>query len=360
MATCLVLSAVTVWWDKGALNHVKSYSYRLLVNGFGDINRSLTITREQARGFSDFRQLLDHPGKCRERDVLLLLFVKSSPANGARRRAIRSTWGNETFLLDSLGATVKVVFALGAPWGPDGTDAALQTRLRLEDRRHGDLIQRDFRDSFHNLTLKLIMQLHWMHRRCAHARFFMTADDDVFVHTPNLVAYLRGVRDRGVSGFWVGRVHRGAPPKRSPDSKYFVPAEMYRWIWYPDYTPGAGYVLSGDAAAKIYRATLTLNASLHIDDVFMGICAKAVGVAPREHLYFSGEGKAPYHLCIYERMMTSHGHAEDLPELWKAATHPEVKERTSGLAGKLYCAAVKIFLLCRYHLNGYPCLAAFY
>ncbi|XP_029380810.1 lactosylceramide 1,3-N-acetyl-beta-D-glucosaminyltransferase B [Echeneis naucrates] len=361
MTTCLVLSVVMVCWeqlDNSVVSHVKSYSYRYLVNRFIDINKSLTIPHEQARTFSNFPYLLDHPDKCAGRDVFLLLFVKTSPENTDRRKAVRSTWGNETYIQNTLGVTVKVVFALGAARKGEGIN--FQKRLIQEDRLHGDLIQQDFLDSFHNLTLKLILQFHWMHSRCAHAHFFMTADDDIFVHVPNLVGYLQDVRSRGVTHFWVGRVHRGAPPIRSKDSKYYVPFEMYQWLAYPDYTAGAGYVVSSDVADKVYQATLTLNASLYIDDVFMGICANAVGVTPQEHVYFAGEGKAPYHMCIYDQMMTSHGHVEDIYDLWKAATHPQVKQWTSGLTGRLYCTAVKMVLLCKpYYFNTYPCKAAF-
>ncbi|CAF97551.1 unnamed protein product [Tetraodon nigroviridis] len=275
------------------------------------------------------------------------------PENSGRRDAIRSTWGNETYIWSALGATIKVLFALGAPRAPG---AALQEQLVQENRLHGDLVQQDFLDSFYNLTLKLLLQIHWMHRRCAHARFLMSADDDVFVHTPNLVRYLQAVAaSGGVADFWVGKVHRGAPPIRSKDSKYYVPPEMYPWSTYPDYTAGAAYVVSGDVAERVHHATLTLNASLYIDDVFMGICANTVGVSPRNHPFFSGEGKAPNHPCIYERMMTSHGHVEDLRALWEAATHPGIKNRTSGLWGRLYCA-VKVSLLCKAHfLNTYTC-----
>lgn len=370
MATCLVLSVVMVCWeqlDNNVVSHVKSYSFRYLVNRFTFINKSLTIPREQARTFSNFQYLLDHPYKCVGKDVLLLLFVKTSPENIERRNAIRSTWGNETYIRNTLGVTVKVVFALGAPrtkkeepsWSKR-SGVGFQKRLIEEDRLHVDLIQQDFLDSFHNLTLKLIMQFHWMHSRCAHARFLMTADDDIFVHMPNLVSYLQDVSRRGVKDFWVGRVHRGAPPIRSKDSKYYVPYEMYQWLSYPDYTAGAGYVVSRDVADRIYQATLTLNASLYIDDVFMGICANAINVSPQEHMFFSGEGKAPYHLCIYNQMMTSHGHVEDIYNLWKEATDPQVKQGTSGLFGRLYCTAVKISLLCKpYFFNTYPCKAAF-
>lgn len=370
MTTCLVLSVVMVCWeqlDHNVVSHVKSYSYRYLVNRFTYINKSLTISREQARSFSSFHYLLDHPEKCTNEDVLLLLFVKTSPENIERRNAIRFTWGNETYIKNTLGVTVKVVFALGAiqtkkgePSWSKRSGIGFQEQLIQEDRVYGDLVQQDFLDSFHNLTLKLILQFHWMHNRCAHARFFMTADDDIFIHMPNLVSYLQDVSSKGITDFWIGRVHRGAPPIRSKDSKYYVPFDMYQWLSYPDYTAGAGYVVSSDVADRIYHATLTLNASLYIDDVFMGICANAIGVSPQEHVYFSGEGKAPYHPCIYDQMMTSHGHVDDIYDLWKASTHPQVKQRTSGLIGRLYCTAVKMALLCKpYYTNTYPCKAAF-
>ncbi|XP_028988899.1 lactosylceramide 1,3-N-acetyl-beta-D-glucosaminyltransferase B [Betta splendens] len=367
LTTCLVVSLVMVCWqelDGNMVSHIKSYS-SYLINPFAYINQSLTIPREQARRFSNFSFLLDHRGKCTGQDVLLLLFIKTSPENSERRKAIRSTWGNETYIQSALGATVKVVFALGLPrtraeeptWSKR-SGHGLQEQLVLEDRLHGDLIQQDFLDSFHNLTLKLIMQFRWMHSRCAHARFLMTADDDIFIHMPNLVRYLREASSSGVSDFWVGRVHSWAPPIRDKESKYYVSHDMYEWSWYPDYTAGAGYVVSGDVADRIYQATLTLNASIYIDDVFMGICANAIGVAPREHVFFAGERKAPYHLCIYRQMMTSHGHVDDIYELWRAATHPRVERGVGGLMDRLYCTAVKISLLCRPYFT-YPCKAAF-
>ncbi|XP_024290888.1 lactosylceramide 1,3-N-acetyl-beta-D-glucosaminyltransferase A [Oncorhynchus tshawytscha] len=369
MTTCLVLSVVMVCWeqlDSGMVSHINSYSYRYLVNSYTFINKSFTIPRQEAHMFSNHRYLLNHPYKCsEEKDILLLLLIKSSPENFERRRAIRSTWGNETYIRQDLGVTVKVMFVLGLPKQHDtaqtwrGRSGGIQDSLVDEDRRHGDMVQQDFVDTFHNLTLKLLLQFRWAHFYCPHARFLMTADNDIFVHMPNLVRYLQDMDRKGVTDFWIGHVHRGAPPIRQKESKYYVPQEMYPWASYPDYTAGAGYVVSRDVADKIYQASLTLNASLYIDDVFMGICANAMGVSPQEHVYFSGEGKAPYHLCIYDKMMTSHGHVADIYELWEAATNPEVKRVTSGHFGRLYCTAVKLTLLCRpYFFNTYPCKAA--
>lgn len=362
ISMCFVLSVLMVCWerlDHHVVRHMKSYSYRYLVNSYDFINKSFSVSREEAESFYRYPYLLDHKEKCNGKDVLLLLFVKSSPENVERRQAIRSTWGNESYIQEELGVTVRVVFALGVHPDPLRRPT-IQQKLRREDLVYHDLVQQGFMDTFHNLTIKLLLQFRWAHANCAHAGFLMSADDDIFIHMPNLVRYLQGLKAHGVRDFWAGHVHRGAPPIRRKDSKYYMPYEMYQWTSYPDYTAGAGYVVSGDVAAKIYQASLTLNASLYIDDVFMGICAKAMGVSPQEHLYFSGEGKAPYHPCIYEKMITSHGHVADVRHLWKMAIDPKIKQISSGLMGKLYCTAVKVMLLCKpYYVNTYACKAAF-
>ncbi|XP_064195040.1 lactosylceramide 1,3-N-acetyl-beta-D-glucosaminyltransferase A-like [Anguilla rostrata] len=360
--TIFILSVVMVCWeqlDKHVVSHAKSYSYRYMVNSYDFLNKSFTISRQDADSLSSYDYLINHKHKCTGRDVLLLLFVKTSPENVERRRSIRSTWGNETYIRQELGANVRVVFALGIHQDPQQRESTQQALLE-EDRRYQDLVQQDFADTFHNLTVKLLLQFRWAHAYCGHARFFMSADDDVFVHMPNLVRYLREMDRRGVRDFWVGRVHRGAPPIRHKASKYYVPYDMYRWSSYPDYTAGAGYVISGDVASKIYQVSLTFNSTFYIDDVFMGICASAMGVSPQEHVFFSGEGKAPYHPCIYGKMITSHGHVNDIHDLWKVATSLEVQKISGGLLGRLYCTAVRVALLCKpSYVDTYPCKSAF-
>lgn len=378
LTTGLLLSVVMVCWeglDHHVVSHMRSYTYRYLVNRYDFLNSSFAIPPRHHRrdgadaGLVSYPYLINHPGKCGAGakdeksldDVLLLLFVKSSPENFEQRQAIRDTWGNESFVWSQLGVNMRTVFVLGVH--PDvGRRSSVQSALLQEDRAYGDLIQQNFLDTFHNLTAKLILQFHWGHDYCPQARFLMSADDDVFIHVPNLVKYLQELLSRQpeAKDLWVGHVHRGAPPIRRKKSKYHVPNDLYPWPSYPDYTAGAGYVVSRDVAAKIYYATLMLNSSMYIDDVFMGICAKAMGVSPQEHVYFSGEGKAPYHPCIYDHMITSHGHATDLRSLWQAATDPTVYRHSRGFLGSVYCTAVRAMLLCLpYYQNTYSCMAAF-
>nr|XP_043900722.1 lactosylceramide 1,3-N-acetyl-beta-D-glucosaminyltransferase A [Solea senegalensis] len=371
LTTCLVLCMVMVCWedlDHHVVSHVRSYTYRYLVNSYEFLNSSFSVTSKHHKGKNggggrSYEYLINHPSKCggdgdgkSQDNVLLLLFVKSSPENFEQRQAIRETWGNESLFWSELKANVKVLFALGMH--PDLTwRSRVHSALLQEDQAYGDLIQQDFEDTFHNLTTKLILQFHWCHEYCPQARFLMSADDDIFVHMPNLVKWLRS--QSGAKDLWVGHVHRGSPPNRRKSSKYYVPYDLYPWPSYPDYTAGAGYVVSGDVVAKIYHATLLLKSSIYIDDVFMGICAKAMRVSPQEHVHFSGEGKAPYHPCIYDRMITSHGHT-DVHSLWRTATNEAVYSKYRGFTGSVYCTAVRMMLLCLpYYHSTYPCMAAF-
>ncbi|KAM6225420.1 lactosylceramide 1,3-N-acetyl-beta-D-glucosaminyltransferase [Rhynchocyon petersi] len=359
-STCFILSLMVFWspLDNHIVSHMKSYSYRYLINSYDFVNDRLSLNRS-SEDVPCFQYLINHEKKCRAQDVLLLLFVKTAPENYERRSAIRKTWGNEDYARVQLNANIKTLFALGAPSNPWKREE-LQRKLVWEDEVYNDIIQQDFADSFYNLTLKFLLQFSWANTFCPHAKFLMTADDDVFVHMPNLVEYLQSLEQMGVQDFWIGHVHRGSPPIRDKKSKYYVSYEMYQWPAYPDYTAGAAYVVSNDVAAKVYEASQTLNSSLYIDDVFMGLCANKMGIAPQYHVFFSGEGKTVYHPCIYEKMMTSHGHEQDLEKLWEDATDPKVKVISKGFFGQIYCRFIKIALLCKLRfMDTYPCRAAF-
>ncbi|XP_076149760.1 lactosylceramide 1,3-N-acetyl-beta-D-glucosaminyltransferase B [Alosa pseudoharengus] len=354
----LMLSGIMLYWDKlnsFSFDYLSVNPYHFLGMGQSFRNSSFTVSRAEARKFSNYHYLINHKNTCESSNVLLLLFVKSFPQNFARRQSIRLTWGNERYIDSELGVSVKVLFALGVH--PHLKDRALiQSQLFREDQMYHDLIQQSFIDSFYNLTTKLLLQINWAHTYCSHAHFLMSADDDMLIHMPNLVTYLKQVHQAGTRDFWVGRVFNNTGPVRIKSSKYYVSPHLYPWDSYPAYTGGAGYVVSRDVASRIHKASLTLNATLHIDDVFMGICASVIGVAPKAHNFFSGEKKSPHHPCIYKQMMTSHGHESDLQEVWGQATNPEVQKVDSGFTGKLYCSVIKCALLCNPFIrNTYPC-----
>ncbi|NXP03529.1 B3GT4 galactosyltransferase, partial [Thinocorus orbignyianus] len=95
-----------------------------------------------------------------------------------------------------------------------------QEELGVEARRHGDLLQGPFPDTYGGLLLKTLLLLRWAASRCPQASFLLKADDDVFVNTPALMSYLI---KHGEDPLYLGRVHWGVRPQRDPRSRHHVP-----------------------------------------------------------------------------------------------------------------------------------------
>ncbi|NXD89012.1 B3GT4 galactosyltransferase, partial [Halcyon senegalensis] len=99
--------------------------------------------------------------------------------------------------------------------------AAAQAALGAEWRRHRDLLQGPFADTYANLTRKTLLLLRWALARCPAAPFLLKADDDVFVNLPALTRYLTAFRN--FPPLYLGRVHWWVRPERDPASRHHVP-----------------------------------------------------------------------------------------------------------------------------------------
>ncbi|KAF3830162.1 hypothetical protein GH733_001587 [Mirounga leonina] len=190
-----------------------------------------------------FPLLWDAPAKCAgRRGVFLLLAVKSSPANYDRRELIRRTRGQERRYH---GRQVRRLFLLGSPAREDAESAGrLAALVELEAREHGDMLQWAFTDTFLNLTLKHLHLLDWLAGRGPHARFLLSCDDDVFVHTANVLHFLGTQRPE--RHLFAGQLMDGSVPIRDSGSKYFVPPQLF---------PGEAYRCTAAAAASSCPAT---------------------------------------------------------------------------------------------------------
>ena len=61
------------------------------------------------------------------------------------------------------------------------TEAGWQRRLEEENSKHGDLVQGDFLDTYHNLSYKATMGNLWVAEFCSQAQFVVKTDDDMYV-----------------------------------------------------------------------------------------------------------------------------------------------------------------------------------
>lgn len=276
-----------------------------------------------------FPQLWDTPHKCAgPRGVFLLLAVKSSPANFERRELIRRTWGQERRYG---GRQVRRLFLLGtSPPEEAAREPQLAELLRLEARESGDVLQWDFWDTFLNLTLKHLHLLDWTAARCPGASFLLSCDDDVFVHTANVLQFLEAQSPE--RHLFTGQLMDGSAPVRDSWSKYFVPPQLFPGEAYPVYCSGGGFLLSRLTARHLRRAARRVPL-FPIDDAYMGMCLQQAGLAPSGHegirpfgVQLPGVKRSSFNPCVYRELLLVHRFAPyEMLLMWKALHNPGLR-----------------------------------
>lgn len=264
-----------------------------------------SLSRERGAGrprAHHFRYLINEPAKCREQSPFLVLLIAAAPGQREARRAIRQTWGNESL---APGVRIARIFLLGTGGAPAGGPP--QRALLEESRRHGDIVQQDYLDTYHNLTLKTLMGMHWVATYCPHAPYVMKTDSDMFVNTEYLIHKLLRPELPPRRNFFTGYLMRGYAPNRNKASKWYMPPELYPSERYPVFCSGTGYVFSGDLAEKIFRVSLGIR-RLHLEDVYVGICLAKLRIdpVPPPNEFLFNHWRVSYSSCKYSHLITSH------------------------------------------------------
>ncbi|XP_056136948.1 N-acetyllactosaminide beta-1,3-N-acetylglucosaminyltransferase 2-like [Lampris incognitus] len=263
---------------------------------------------------------LNQPHLCNNKPYLLLA-IKSLAPHFDRRQAIRESWGRAGILANR---TVVTVFLLGNASSEDHFPD-LSGMLEHEAKLHRDLLQWDYRDTFFNLTLKEILFLEWFSQHCAHTRFILKGDDDVFVNTLRIIDFLEGLSEVKAKDLFIGDVISNATPHRDRKLKYFVPESVFVGP-YPPYAGGGGFLYSGQLALRLYNISQQV-ALYPIDDVYTGICLKKLGLVPEKHKGFRTfdiEEKYRDNACIYRGLMLVHSRTpQEMIRIWSWLIAPD-------------------------------------
>ncbi|XP_068098840.1 UDP-GlcNAc:betaGal beta-1,3-N-acetylglucosaminyltransferase 7-like [Hyperolius riggenbachi] len=266
-----------------------------------------------------FPMLLNHPEKC-QGDVHLLIVVKSIIEQHDRRDAVRNTWGKEK---EVNGKKIRTLFLLGTTSvGKDHWN--LQRLIEQENQIYGDILQWDFMDTFFNLTLKEVNFLKWFHIYCPNVEFIFKGDDDIFVNTENILDFLAFKKnDPLLPSLFVGDIISRAVPIRNKQSKYYIPKELYDKP-YPVYAGGGGFLMASSLARRLFVASEGIQL-FPIDDVFLGMCLKNLGVEPKLHPGFRTFGISKKRSstmnndpCFYKSLLVVHKLSSgDLLKMWE-------------------------------------------
>ncbi|XP_023244175.1 beta-1,3-galactosyltransferase 1-like [Centruroides sculpturatus] len=246
------------------------------------------------------------------KSLFLLVIVCSSVTNFAPRQAIRETWATA-----KVPETMKILFLLGKSENDTQNAAVME-----ENANYSDIIQENFLDTYNNLTVKSTMLLKWVNDSCRQAKYVMKTDDDMFVHLPNLVKFLKNSTQKHLL---VGCLISGAVPIKDWHSKWYVPDNVYSEYTYPNYLSGTGYVMSDNIVSTLYNTALN-TPLFYLEDIFItGICARKAGIKPVNNNGFKFY-KRKNDPCIFQKIITSHKMTpSELREIWKKVNSPSIK-----------------------------------
>ncbi|XP_076210332.1 beta-1,3-galactosyltransferase 5 [Aptenodytes patagonicus] len=255
---CLVgLSCASFWFFYNSLTEFCVFC--------GNSQHYIFLTETSRRFSGNFLQLPDID--CHKNPPFLVLLVTSSYHDIDARMAIRQTWGKERTVA---GKRLVTYFLLG-----NTVNLSQQAGITAESQKYKDIIQKDFIDTYYNLTLKTMMGIEWIHKFCYQSSFVMKTDTDVFVNVFYLTELL--LRKKRTTRVFTGFLKLNEYPIRRRGSKWYVSEEEYPGKTYPPFCSGTGYVFSTDVASQIYNVSDNVL-FIKLEDVFIGLCLAKLNI----------------------------------------------------------------------------------
>lgn len=263
---------------------------------------------------------------CRTVSPYLIIMVPSAPGHIKQRQAIRDTYArlSRDRVSNVYGwqvrHIVRVMFVLGK-----GTDY-IDERVKGENIEHNDILQFDFKDSYYNLTRKMLNGFKWISTHCENVTYVLKANDDVFVNTIALLIQLKKhpIPDVGaVFGF----IYHGTRLWRF--GKWAISADIHPEKILPEYVSGTAYTLTANVLPKIVQEAELLPYIQAEDTYITGIIASVrlgaslVSLPGSPHL--NEDRIDPCSFVELGRVAQSNLYTHDQYAFWKALTSYETE-----------------------------------
>ncbi|XP_074661681.1 lactosylceramide 1,3-N-acetyl-beta-D-glucosaminyltransferase B-like [Tubulanus polymorphus] len=238
------------------------------------------------------RYVINNPSLCNVKDLYLMVVVMSEVGSYYVRKVIRETWGR---LSVAYGREIRLAFIVGTETVANEYYSN-QYLIVKEHFKNKDVIQRDFVDSYYNLTRKNVAALNWVSEFCSNARYTLRITENILLNPFKLIRLLESgrLRDRNLM---FGNIRRslvrvadgGAAEQQWPvlvgGKKYSLSADHYqssgRIEWtnslYPPYLSRPYILMTNDTVFKL--STIAERTPLMFPDyIYMSILAVKAGI----------------------------------------------------------------------------------
>lgn len=219
--------------------------------------------------YEKFRYMLNPKNVCNGFQKTLtnvLVLVKSAPDHQRLRQWLR------LLVKDTAGSyakNIRMLFLLGF-------SEKVNRDLKIEHTKYGDIIQKNFIDTYRNLTYKTQMGYEWATAFCSSASFIMFQDDDFFTNVKNVFSFIS--KQYKPENVFIGRlVKSGASVVRDRASKWFVSNIVFSNDVFPPYFPGGSYLVSAEIGRRLSLAFPYVQ-NIPVDDVYVGLVASKLGI----------------------------------------------------------------------------------
>ncbi|CAG7785347.1 unnamed protein product, partial [Allacma fusca] len=231
-------------------------------------------------------------------DVKVIICVASAPGNFEQRRAIRETWGSPSNLLSK---GVRLIFVLG-----NSGSENIESSVELEVKNYGDILEEDFVDTYHNLTLKSMAMLKWVNLTCSLSsqntsfapQFILKTDDDIFINVDRMLKVAHDMPHAKM----IGRLTCGATPIADWNSKLYMPKYLYPGKVYPGYLSGTGYMIRANIIPTLLHNSQK-TPLIHLEDIYVtALLARHSRIYPDDSSFFTYSHIDPKDKCAFRVM----------------------------------------------------------
>ena len=195
--------------------------------------------------------------------VDLLLVILSGSNKFSRRQSVRETYAS---LSRNNTGNVRYLFILG--FDPKN-DQTVQKEIEKEKDVYNDIVQADFKDTYFNLSRKVIKVLDWAVRFCGHTKYIMKLDDDTWLNVPKIVEFLKKTSINFTNSV-IGQAHINIKPFRNAKHKFFVPRHEFNKTYFPHYNSGSGYIMTPQVAHAVLSKSKNIP-FFKFEDVYLGM-----------------------------------------------------------------------------------------